>query len=71
MIASADAHLRFLLTNVINVKFARQCVARIDSANAAFARRFEALDYEEEHRCVLFSRKNKQDIRTANSTLNR
>jgi hypothetical protein len=49
----------------------RQCVTRIDVANhAAFAQRFEALDYEEERRCFLFSRKNKQDIRATNPTLN-
>ena len=70
MNASADALRRFLLTNVINGECARQCVACIDAANAAFARRFEALDYKEERRYVSFSRKNKQDIRAANSTLN-
>ena len=70
MIANADARQTFLLTNVINGKYARQCVTHIDAANAAFARRFKALDYEEERRCFLFSCKNKQDIRAANSTLN-
>jgi len=48
----------------------RQCVARIDAANAGFARQFEALDYEEELCCVLFSHKNKLDIWAANLTLN-
>jgi len=70
MIASTDARRRFLLTNVNNGKCARQCVARIDAANAAFSRQFESLDYEDERRCVLLSRKNKQDIRAANLTLN-
>ncbi len=58
------------MTNVIRGEYARKCVARIDVAYVAFARRFEALDYKEERRCVSFSRKNKQDIRAANSTLN-
>ena len=70
MIASADACRSFLLTNVINGECARQCVARIDVANAAFARRFEVLEYKEERRYFLFSCKNKQDIWAANSTLN-
>ena len=71
MIASADACWRFLLTNVNNGECARQRVARIDAANAAFARQFESLDYKDKRHCVLFSRKNKQDIRAANSKLNR
>ena len=70
MFAIADARRTFLLTNVINCECARQCVACIDAANAAFARRFKALDYEEERRFFLFSRKNKQDICSANTTLN-
>ena len=69
MIANADARRNFLITNVIKGEYARQCVARIDAANAAFARRFEELDYEEERRCFSFNRKNKQDIRAANRTL--
>ena len=59
-----------LITNVINGEYGRQCVTRIDAANAAFARQFEELDYEEERRCFLFSRKNKQDICAANLTPN-
>ena len=62
MIASADDCRRFLLTNINNGKCARQCVARIDAANAGFAQRFEALDYKEKQCCVLFSHKNKLDI---------
>ena len=37
MFAIADARRTFLLTNVINGECARQCVARIDAANAGFA----------------------------------
>ena len=70
MFANADARRSFLLSNVINGECARRCVARIDAANTAFARQFEALDYEEEQRCFSFSRQNKQDIRATNWTLN-
>ena len=59
------------MTNVIRGEYARKCVARIDVAYVDFARRFEALDYEEERRCFSFSRKNKQDIRDATVRMNR
>jgi hypothetical protein len=51
MIANADARRNFLITNVIQGEYTRQCVARIDAANAAFALRFGELEYEEERRC--------------------
>jgi hypothetical protein len=69
MIANAAARRDFLVINVMKGEYVRQCVARIDAANAAFARRFEELDYEEERRCFSFTRRNKRDIRAANRVL--